>query len=848
MGKKKGISDNVRNRKKNRTQVRVNPFEVKVNKVKSSVVNRKLQKWEKGVPGVSRSKAIKKRKDNLLSELHHMGKANLLHDKRFGENDTNLTADEKMIQRFALEKKKQSQKGGFNLMDEDEEVLTHYGQTLAENLQDEIGSDSDDEADHVRTGDLQFGGFSNSDEMSFKDKMSQVIAESKKHKFEKQAEKEKNVEATKELDDNWRKSVFDVLNPLKKDAKDRKPTSTYMQLFHNLLREQTSAGATDKSKTEEEIAKEEAEKLQILEAERLSRMSATSESKQTKKHESADSLNDCFALDDDNKNKKVLRFALNPKQNDGDDEDDEDDDGDDNDDDDNDGDEDGEDNGNDDEEKAESSGEESDDGDESDQFSDLASEQESDGEDQDIQSVIADSLETSAKSILKKHQQKTASKDSDGKNELPYLFSAPGSFSELETLLHGHSSDEQTVIISRLRKCHHPSLAEGNKEKLEKIHLFLLQYFGKLASEPRLDQMLINCLTGHLWELTQTFKSSTAEALQKYVLQRQTEHAEFTEKKGRGAFPRNETLMHLVLIDALFPTSDFRHPVVTPAFHFIAQLLTECSPRSFKDVSTGLFLCSIALRYVNLSKRYIPEVVTFIHGLLTLACPPEVAPKKGWKLFPPFKKNSKAADLLVLKETCEEFPEKLSVSEPKEENEISSNQLNCYAMNSLVGLMVKCLNLWSELPSIAHVVEPWLTVLKVLPLTYYPDKLQEKIKALLERLSSINTTLKMMQQASKKPVPLKLFEPKIEESWSGKKKKGGSNKTVNEKQRLVHKHRRELKAAVREIKRDSEVLAKHKLDTVMQADVERKRKMKELMHGLAVQEGDYKAMKRMKKD
>ena len=39
-------------------------------------------------------------------------------------------------------------------MDEDEEVLTHYGQTLAENLQDEIGSDSDDEADHVRTGQI----------------------------------------------------------------------------------------------------------------------------------------------------------------------------------------------------------------------------------------------------------------------------------------------------------------------------------------------------------------------------------------------------------------------------------------------------------------------------------------------------------------------------------------------------------------------------------------------------------------------------------------------------------------------------------------------------------------------
>lgn len=45
--------------------------------------------------------------------------------------------------------------------------------------------------------------------------------------------------------------------------------------------------------------------------------------------------------------------------------------------------------------------------------------------------------------------------------------SAPGSYSELKSLLHGHAADEQSTILSRLRKCHHPSLAEGNKEKLE---------------------------------------------------------------------------------------------------------------------------------------------------------------------------------------------------------------------------------------------------------------------------------------------------------------------------------------------------------------------------------------------
>ena len=45
------------------------------------------------------------RKDTLIRELHHSKKSNFLLDKRFGEGDSSLTADEKMVQRFALEKK-----------------------------------------------------------------------------------------------------------------------------------------------------------------------------------------------------------------------------------------------------------------------------------------------------------------------------------------------------------------------------------------------------------------------------------------------------------------------------------------------------------------------------------------------------------------------------------------------------------------------------------------------------------------------------------------------------------------------------------------------------------------------
>ena len=57
---KKGLSDKVRAKRKETGKPSSNPFEVKVNKVKNVVVNKKIQSWEKGAPGVSRSKAVKK--------------------------------------------------------------------------------------------------------------------------------------------------------------------------------------------------------------------------------------------------------------------------------------------------------------------------------------------------------------------------------------------------------------------------------------------------------------------------------------------------------------------------------------------------------------------------------------------------------------------------------------------------------------------------------------------------------------------------------------------------------------------------------------------------------------------
>ena len=57
--KKRGLSDKV-TKSKSGQGGRPNPFEVKLNRQKHHVLGRKISKYDKGKPGVSRSKAINK--------------------------------------------------------------------------------------------------------------------------------------------------------------------------------------------------------------------------------------------------------------------------------------------------------------------------------------------------------------------------------------------------------------------------------------------------------------------------------------------------------------------------------------------------------------------------------------------------------------------------------------------------------------------------------------------------------------------------------------------------------------------------------------------------------------------
>ncbi|NXK98471.1 NOP14 protein, partial [Formicarius rufipectus] len=836
-----------------------NPFEVKVNRQKFDILGRKT-KNDVGLPGVSRSKAIKKRTRTLLKEYKEREKTNVFKDKRFGEYNTKITPEEKMIRRFALERQQNyGKKNIYNLNEEEE--LTHYGQSLAEieKLNDIVDSDSDTEERGTLSAELtaaHFGGgggllrkkvsSEQQDEeeekpKSRKELIEEMIAKSKQEKQERQTQRESALELTEKLDNDWKKiQALIVRKPPKSERKDREAEKPKPDEYDMIVRElgfEMKAKPSERMKTEEELAKEEQARLQKLEADRLRRMRGVDEQADKKKpsHVSADDLADGFILDKDDR--RLLSYKdgkINiEKEGEKKEEEEEDEEG-----------------GKEDNENEEESEEESATEDEDDDAADSHA---------DLESDLESEEETSGNKEEKKH--KTNKKESQNveelgpkreaaESELPYTFAVPESYEIFKSLLAGRTIEQQLIILERIQKCNHPSLAVGNKAKLEKLFGFLLEYIGELATLDLPELRTIDKLVLPLYNLCQMFPEAASDSI-KFIL-RDAAHdmEEIIEVKGRATFPGLDTLIYLKITSLLFPTSDFWHPVVTPAFMYMSQLLTKCRITTLQDVIKGLFICCLFLEYVSLSRRFVPELINFLLGILHISLPRKQA--QGYTVVHPFTQGGKNLQLLLVcdKEDLESWQKQnLPLSTVMRLKETSRTEINHIRLSCLAlcfDLIKKCAALYESLPSFHEIMHPVRILLtQHMPVNEYPEKMQEWYHSALKELESKVKHYTPLICEKKKPVPLKQYTPKIVKVLEFGRKQAGSKKEQERKQ-LIQRHKRELKGAIREIRKDNQFLARMQLSEIMERDSARKRKVKELLGSLATQEGEWKAMKRKK--
>uniref|UniRef100_A0A8C1U325 NOP14 nucleolar protein homolog (yeast) n=1 Tax=Cyprinus carpio TaxID=7962 RepID=A0A8C1U325_CYPCA len=781
-----------------------NPFEVKINRKKFDVLGRK-SKHDVGLPGVSRSRAIQKRKDTLLKEFRLKDKNNTFIDRRFGEYDSKLTPEEKILQRFTLERQRtQDRKDMYNLNEEEE--LTHYGQSLAEmeKMTDVIDSDSDSEEKGLLSAELtatHFGGGggllrkkSAGDEeeehkpRSRQELIEELIIKSKQEKRERQTQKEEAQELTEKLDQEW-KSIQNLLahktpKAERTDETDKPKLDQYDMMVRELGFEM-KAQPSEKLKSAEELAREERQRLQTLEADRLKRMmgDAEEDAVQTNTHVSADDMNDGFILDGDDR--KTLAYKDGKWNIEGEEEEKEDEDGDEE------GGEEDEDveddaEGEDDDEEEEGEDDEEDDADED--HCDLQSDEGS--EDEDGQGAEEEQVSAEEPPAVSEEQKKAAQEAA--RAELPYTFPAPESYSDLKQLLQGHGSEQQRLILDRTLKCNHPSLSAGNKAKLQKLFGFLLEYVGDLATQNPPDLRTVSALIPQICGLCQMFPEAACKAVQTLLSDSGHSMEETLEVKGRAPMPDLDMLVLLKITALLFPSSDFMCVCVCWGL-MITLLIDLC-------ISVSLFL----IHFKSL----------FISCCIFISDAP----------FMTFKSLLCEQVLYSNKQACP----------------VTSSLLRllclCFRLSlidSCLDLVKRCTWLYKDLPSYAHIFQP----IRALLLKHLPDLHREILDAIPEKPSQ-HAPLVFKK---KKPIPLKLFTPKIVLDYG---KKRGNTKEEKERERLKHKYKREFKGALREIRKDTRFLAREKLSDVMSRDAERKRKVKELYGSLATQEGEWKALKR----
>ncbi|XP_057282652.1 nucleolar protein 14 [Pezoporus wallicus] len=838
--------------------VKSNPFEVKVNRQKFNILGRKT-KNDVGLPGVSRSKAIKKRTQTLLKEYKEREKTNVFKDKRFGEYNTKISPEEKMIRRFTLERQQNYGKKSIYNLNEDEE-LTHYGQSLAEieKLNDIVDSDSDTEERGALSAELtaaHFGGgggllrkkapSGQQDEeeekpKSRKELIEEMIAKSKQEKQERQTRRESALELTEKLDKDWKEIQTLIAHKTpKSERKDKEVEKPKPDEYDMIVRElgfEMKAKPSERMKTEEELAKEEQARLQKLEADRLRRMHGIDEQENKKKpsHVSADDLADGFILDKDDRHLLSYKDGKINIENQEEEEKQE---------------EEEEEDGKEEDENEEESEEESDEDEE-----DVAADSHS-----DLESDLGSEEEAAGNTEQKKHKinenklQNVEERDPKmkaAKSELPYIFAVPESYETFKSLLAGRKIEQQLIIVERIQKCNHPSLAVGNRAKLEKLFGFLLEYIGELATLDLPELRTIDKLVLPLYSLCQMFPEAASDSI-KFIL-RDAAHdmEEVIEVKGRATFPGLDTLIYLKITSLLFPTSDFWHPIVTPAFTYMSQLLTKCRITTLQDVIKGLFICCLFVEYVSLSRRFVPELVNFLLGVLHISLPKKQA--QGYTVVHPFTPVGKNSELLLVcdKKDLESWQkQKLPLSIVNKLKETSRTEMNHIRLSCLAlcfDLIKKCAALYESLPSFHEIMHPVRILLtQHVPVNEYPEKLQEWYHSALKELESKVKHYTPLICEKRKPVPLKQYTPRIMKVLEFGRKQG-SSKQEQERKQLIHKHKRELKGAIREIRKDNQFLARMQLSEIMERDAARKRKVKELLGSLSTQEGEWKALKRKK--
>jgi nucleolar protein 14 len=831
---------------------------------------------------------IKQRRQAYLEDQQRRRKVGGIMDKRFGENDSSMAPEEKMLERFTREKQlRHKNSSAFDL--EDEEMpgeLTHMGQSLSLDgpaLKDDFEEDdlelsdaedhrSDDERQARKRRRAELGEDEESIEedeenrperkQSKQEVMKELIAKSKLHKYERQAAKDEDEDIREALDKDLANihgllrgigpkpkpaPVHEVagMNPeraaLLTGADKIKLDKEYSMRLKELAQDQR-AKPTEKSKPEEEIIMENARRLQELEAKRLRRMQGEAEDSEEeeengkKKGHQQDDDEDDFGLGSGIKVRSKVRPTMAEMGIDDEDDFIIDDD-------------------------LVASESEMDDSDNDDSEDD---EEEGDDEDEDDDEFLKGILTeeeakrpeflTGANAPIEEIELPT---ENGVNGDLAYKFKCPESHEELLVVIKGVNILDLPIVVQRIRALYHPKLKAENKGMLGNFSIALVDHISYLANQDGHPPFaILETLTRHIHSLANMFPIEIANAFRRHLKDLES---------SRAMFPTPGDLVILTAIGTIFPTSDHFHQVVTPAILTMGRYLGLKIPQNLSDYATGAYLCTLCLQYQKLSKRYVPEVMNFIENTLSCLAPVPIAKVPGRfpyhepKTSQRIQKTPNSARKLAFYDCA-----------PQELSEVEEESLKAALMDTNLSLLSAAADTWVEKSAFTEVFAPALKIVQHLSTKKCCSKLSETTQVSANDLYPSNLAKKTQKSVSKltqklillltqarlsrrplelhhhKPLAIKMLIPKFEENFNPDRHYD-PDKERTEAAKLKKEHKREKKGAIRELRKDANILAVQSLKEKKERDAAYEKKYKRLVAEIQGEEGkEAKAYEREK--
>jgi nucleolar protein 14 len=868
---------------------RFNPFEIKLpaRKEKFLVVSVKDVRAAKGVqgrPGVTKGLGEERRRATFLKEIQSRNRVGQIVDRRFGENDPTMTPEQRAAERFARQSERQLKKRSmFNLEDEaDNNVqLTHMGHSLTfgegdtqDDFKEENFSPSDGGSDELE-GESRSENFErplkrrrlsddegaenqkdeNSDllerKKSKQEVMREVIAKAKLHKYERQQAKEDDDDLRAELDkglsdfldsmQSLRKSpppsraVEDsvpIMNPdraaLLAGEDRQKADQEYNERVLQMAMDKRSKPST-RTKTDEEKAGEEAGRLRDLEAERLRRMQGAAEGSDEENEQAAQILDD---LEQDDAEAFGLGQAANGF-------------------------------------KKRSSLDVEDEDDfvldddliASDSELDLAAEDdEASGEESAIEDDGDDDFINGLVLPPDTAFHKTNSLNGSPGRSLSFTYPCPTTHEEFLSILQDTSVDDVPTVVQRIRALYHPKLSAGNKAKLEAFAAVLTQHVAYLADkESHAPNGVLESLLRHLHSLAKSHPSAIAAAIR-------TRLKDIADSRPLELRPGDFII--LTGISTVFPTSDHFHSVVTPASLTIAQFLGQSRRLTLMQLVQGAYCCTLALQYQNFSKRFIPEVMTYIQQALALLTGAARTRTESLIRNPmPHSSSLELSDGAAEPFASLRFENVYAKVPTSSSDTAVDNRLKATLISHFLTLLDQAAETWQHKSAFPEIFEPASLLLEALlqkhedslpnvsppnntnrhpstpphhqhhplhtNLTTQALSLFTKITSL--RLASLSNRLPLLLHLHR-PLAIKTSIPKFEEAYNPDRHYD-PDRERSQLNKLRAEHKRERKGAMRELRRDANFIARQQLREKKERDQAYERKFRRLVAEIQGEEG-----------